>query len=99
MPPKKAPKEEKKALLGRPSNNLKMGIVGMPNVGKSSLFNVIAQCGKLPVVPRLELSSLEHGWKLLSSYWAPSDLAYHACFGRRLKVRLQIIPFLGYSEF
>lgn len=31
MPPKEAPKE--KVLLGRPSNNLKIGIVGMPNVG------------------------------------------------------------------
>ena len=29
MPPKKAPKEEKKALLGRPGNNLKIGIVGL----------------------------------------------------------------------
>ncbi|CAG8524962.1 9286_t:CDS:2, partial [Racocetra fulgida] len=32
MPPKKAVKEEK-ILLGRPGNNLKIGIVGMPNVG------------------------------------------------------------------
>ena len=29
MPPKKAPKEEKKTLLGRPGNNLKIGIVGL----------------------------------------------------------------------
>lgn len=29
MPPKKAPATEKKVLLGRPSNNLKIGIVGM----------------------------------------------------------------------
>jgi len=29
MPPKKAPVAEKKVLLGRPSNNLKIGIVGM----------------------------------------------------------------------
>ena len=28
MPPKKAPVQEKKVLLGRPSNNLKIGIVG-----------------------------------------------------------------------
>jgi hypothetical protein len=28
MPPKKAPTQEKKVLLGRPSNNLKIGIVG-----------------------------------------------------------------------
>ncbi|KAI9338823.1 P-loop containing nucleoside triphosphate hydrolase protein [Obelidium mucronatum] len=26
---------------GRSSNNLKMGIVGMPNIGKSSLFNIL----------------------------------------------------------
>ena len=29
MPPKKAAPAEKKALLGRPSNNLKIGIVGL----------------------------------------------------------------------
>lgn len=28
MPPKKAAKDEKKTLLGRPGNNLKIGIVG-----------------------------------------------------------------------
>jgi 50S ribosome-binding GTPase len=44
MPPKKAGAPVEKTKLGRPSNNLKMGIVGLPNVGKSSLFNVIAKC-------------------------------------------------------
>ncbi|KAJ3095255.1 hypothetical protein HK100_005881, partial [Physocladia obscura] len=39
-PPKKAAVTEK-PLLGRPGNNLKMGIVGLPNVGKSSFFNAL----------------------------------------------------------
>ena len=30
---------EEPILLGRPSNNVKIGIVGLPNVGKSSFFN------------------------------------------------------------
>lgn len=41
MPPKKKPEEEKKILLGRISKNLKIGIVGVPNVGKSTFFNVL----------------------------------------------------------
>ena len=32
-------------MLGRPSNNLQVGVVGMPNVGKSSLFNILSRCG------------------------------------------------------
>ncbi|RKO89194.1 P-loop containing nucleoside triphosphate hydrolase protein, partial [Blyttiomyces helicus] len=40
MPPKKNVVVEK-PLLGRPGNNLKMGIVGLPNVGKSSFFNAL----------------------------------------------------------
>ncbi|KAL2066848.1 hypothetical protein VTL71DRAFT_1272 [Oculimacula yallundae] len=43
MPPKKAV-EEKKLLLGRPGNNLKSGIVGLANVGKSTLFQAITKC-------------------------------------------------------
>jgi 50S ribosomal subunit-associated GTPase HflX len=41
MPPKK---EEvvKKVKLGRPGNTLKMGIVGLPNVGKSTTFNLLS---------------------------------------------------------
>jgi hypothetical protein len=27
--------------LGRPGNNVKMGIVGLPNVGKSTFFNIL----------------------------------------------------------
>lgn len=46
MPPKKAPVAEKKVLLGRPGNNLKIGIVGLPNVGKSSFFNALSKTGQ-----------------------------------------------------
>ena len=42
MPPKKE-EAPKKILLGRPSNNVKMGIVGLPNVGKSSFFNLMCK--------------------------------------------------------
>lgn len=44
MPPKKkeeAQEEVGAARFGRVRNNLKMGIVGLPNVGKSSLFNLL----------------------------------------------------------
>ncbi|KAI9738582.1 MAG: hypothetical protein M1834_008086 [Cirrosporium novae-zelandiae] len=43
MPPKKQVKEEK-IPLGRPGNNLKSGIVGLANVGKSTLFQAITKC-------------------------------------------------------
>lgn len=43
MGPKKQVKEEK-ILLGRPGNNLKSGIVGLANVGKSTLFQAITKC-------------------------------------------------------
>jgi obg-like ATPase 1 len=30
-------------LWGRPTNTLRMGIVGLPNVGKSSTYNVLSK--------------------------------------------------------
>jgi tRNA U34 5-carboxymethylaminomethyl modifying GTPase MnmE/TrmE len=44
MPPKKVDEGPKGAArFGRVKNNLKMGIVGLPNVGKSSLFNLLTE--------------------------------------------------------
>merc|ERR1712200_337802 len=39
----KKEEEEKQILIGRLSTNLKMGIVGLPNVGKSTFFNVLSK--------------------------------------------------------
>jgi len=43
MPPKKKVEEEKMVLIGRMGTNLKCGIVGLPNVGKSTFFNVLTK--------------------------------------------------------
>ncbi|KAL4217124.1 Obg-like ATPase [Mactra antiquata] len=45
MPPKKKGDDAnaKPALLGRLGTNLKIGIVGLPNVGKSTFFNVLTK--------------------------------------------------------
>lgn len=44
MPPKKTDANvERKPLIGRIGTNLRIGIVGVPNVGKSTFFNVLTK--------------------------------------------------------
>lgn len=43
MPPKKDKEPQPKKLIGRVGTNLKMGIVGLPNVGKSTFFNILTK--------------------------------------------------------
>ncbi|EDW27167.1 GL16374 [Drosophila persimilis] len=43
MPPKKHEEPERKPLIGRIGTNLRIGIVGVPNVGKSTFFNVLTE--------------------------------------------------------
>ncbi|UXI14607.1 hypothetical protein NH340_JMT00550 [Sarcoptes scabiei] len=45
MPPKKDQKDQSEPILlmGRMGTNLKVGIVGVPNVGKSTFFNVLTE--------------------------------------------------------
>jgi len=40
---KKKEEPVKKVILGRASNTLKMGLVGLPNVGKSTTFNFMSK--------------------------------------------------------
>jgi len=40
---KKKVEEAKKVILGRAGNTLKMGLVGLPNVGKSTTFNFLSK--------------------------------------------------------
>lgn len=44
MAPKgKVDEPERKPLIGRVGTNLRVGIVGVPNVGKSTFFNVLTK--------------------------------------------------------
>jgi len=82
MPPKgKKAVEEVKIELGRPGNTLKMGIVGLPNVGKSSTFNLMSKlsvpaenipfCTIDPNTAKVEIPDDRFKW--LTEHWKPKS--------------------------
>lgn len=84
MPPKKKGAEEPKAerlMLGRFTHNLKMGIVGLPNVGKSTFFNTLTKknvpaenypfCTIEPNEARVPVPDERFDW--LCDHWKPGS--------------------------
>ena len=81
MDKKKKDEVSEKAILGRPGNTLKMGIVGLPNVGKSSMFNLLSKlqvparnvifCTIEPNKAKVEVP--DHRWEHLCSVYQPKS--------------------------
>jgi len=94
MPPKKKNVEEEKIRLGRPGNTLKMGIVGLPNVGKSSTFNLMSKltvpaenipfCTIDPNIAKVPIP--DKRYDTLVEYWKPKS---------KVPAHLQIVDIAG----
>ncbi|XP_031562096.1 obg-like ATPase 1 [Actinia tenebrosa] len=81
MPPKKKDTAEKTPLMGRFGTSLKCGIVGIPNVGKSTFFNVLTKsaasaenfpfCTIDPNESRVAVP--DERWDFLCEYFKPAS--------------------------
>ena len=82
MPKKSAAAaEEEVPALGRPGNSVKCGVVGLPNVGKSSLFNILSKlsvaaenypfCTIEPNLSRVTVP--DKRFKFLCDKWKPKN--------------------------
>ena len=70
-----------RAILGRPTNHVKAGIVGMPNVGKSTTFNTMCKmsvsaenfpfCTIDPTEARVQVPDAK--WRKLCDSWNPKS--------------------------
>lgn len=90
MPPKKKEEPPPRVILGRPTNNVKAGVVGMPNVGKSTTFNIMCKmsvpaenfpfCTIDPTEARVEVPDPE--FKVLHETIKPKSVvpAFLTCF-------------------
>jgi obg-like ATPase 1 len=81
MSKKKAVVEEI-PMLGRPSNNVKIGIVGLPNVGKSSFFNLL--CKMQVAAENFPFCTIEPTESRVVRYVAAPSHARDAAFSRRM---------------